>query len=292
MNRHTAIRTLELSYGLVGLILISWALIRIPTTWYLTLLALIGAVALLTPFSIRLNDPVKSPGAMPLEIAILLLAPPSVAIVIAGCTNLLTSIWYRRPLARTFFNIANLAIPNVLGGMVLVLLLQPWPRPLQAPADLPVIALAILVRMVTNLLGWAFLHYLEGNVTRYWLWVGRFLVEEWRAGGFGTRILPVLMAFAFPVASWWALALGAVLQSSIGGAMQRYQDRIHQQSLVDCLTGLGSRKGWERYTRLSSEPHTVAVIDVDGLKRTNDTYGDSQGDVVLTDLARRLLSPG
>ncbi|MFZ5823465.1 MAG: GGDEF domain-containing protein [Bacillota bacterium] len=291
MHQHPAIRTLELSYGLIGLILTGWALIHIPTTWYTPLLALIGGVALMTPFSVRLNDPVKLPAAMPLEIATLLLAPPEVAIVIAGCTNLLTSLWFRRPLSRTLFNVANLVIPNALGGLILVLLMQPWPRPLYAPADLPVIALVTLVRMVTNLLGTALLQYTEGKIRRYWAWVHRSLVEEWYAGGFGIRILPVLMAFAFPAAGWWALVLGTGLQFAIGGSMQRYQDRIDQQSLVDALTGLGSRKAWEQYTSgPKAESHTVAVIDVNGLKRTNDTYGHTQGDAILTDLAERLRS--
>ena len=73
--------------------------------------------------------------------------------------------------------------------------------------------------------------------------------------------------------------------------MQRYQDRIDQQSLVDALTGLGSRKAWEQYTSgPKTEPYTVAVIDVNGLKRANDTYGHTQGDAILTDLAKRLRS--
>lgn len=290
MNRIPPMRIFELGYGLAGLILIAWAGMSIPSEWYLTTVGLLAAAAALTPYSIRLNDPVRLPGAMPLEISVLLLAPPPVSILVAGATNLFTSIRYRRPVSRTLFNVANLAIPNALAGLLLVAAINRWPRVLDVPTDLPVVAGAIAVRMVVNLLGTAGVQYLERRIPRYWAWVGLSLVDEWRAGGFGIRLLPVLMALSYPVAGWWALGLGGLLQFAIGGSMQRYQDRIDRQSLLDGLTGLSNRKAWEQYITGTQRaaPHVVAVIDVDGLKRTNDTYGHDKGDAILLDLAQRM----
>ncbi|MFZ5814164.1 MAG: GGDEF domain-containing protein [Bacillota bacterium] len=291
MKYPTQLRALEVGYGLLGLVLTGWAIVHTPTEWYLPALWLIMAAAALTPYSIRLNDPVRLPGAMPLEMAVLLLAPPAVSVLVAASTNLFTSIRFRRPILRTFFNVANLAIPNGLAALVLLLMIEPWPGPIQIPMHLAPIALAILVRMVTNLLGIAGLLYLEGKISRYWSYIKATLVDEWRSGGFGIRLLPVLVALTFQVAGWWALLLGALLQMAIGGSMQRYQERIDRQTLLDGLTGLSNRRSWDQYVRLQENaPQMVAVIDVNGLKRTNDTYGHHRGDEILVDLAQRLLA--
>ncbi len=63
--------------------------------------------------------------------------------------------------------------------------------------------------------------------------------------------------------------------------------------LKDPLTLLNSRVQMEnrlRYKLKSQEPFTAVMIDVNGFKNINDTYGHSVGDKVLKDVARILFS--
>lgn len=84
--------------------------------------------------------------------------------------------------------------------------------------------------------------------------------------------------------------MGVILQVVMGASMRQYQERIDRQTLLDGLTGLANRKAWEafRKNRPASEATTVGVIDVDGLKATNDTHGHERGDAILIDIANRL----
>lgn len=64
--------------------------------------------------------------------------------------------------------------------------------------------------------------------------------------------------------------------------------RLHaQRATTDPLTGLGNRAGLESaLARLEGEDLTVAVIDLDGMKTINDTYGHACGDEFLCAFAR------
>lgn len=280
---------LELTIGTAGATLVAWAIYTIPPQWLVQTAGLIAAAAAMTPLSIRLTDPVRLPGAMFLEMTVLLVAPPSVSILVAASVALFTSIRYRRPLLRTFSNMGNLALPNGLGALILATFLAPWPQPIALPHHLPVVALAIGARMLANLLGVTAILHLEGR-----LQFGRYIRESVRDevtdGGFALRLLPVVLAVAFSVSGWWVLVLGAAIQCAVSASMKRYQDRIAQQTLVDGLTNLENRTAWERYHRsiLPSAPNLLAVVDVDGLKATNDSHGHELGDAILIDLARRL----
>jgi len=68
----------------------------------------------------------------------------------------------------------------------------------------------------------------------------------------------------------------------------RRAERAEAEALVDPLTGLVNRRGWEvlldreeqrcrRYGAVAS----VLMIDLDGLKAVNDSYGHAAGDVTL-----------
>ncbi len=86
----------------------------------------------------------------------------------------------------------------------------------------------------------------------------------------------------------------ARLISTVLGAEQRVDqtrrraERAEAEALMDPLTGLVNRRGWEllldreeqrcrRYGALAS----VLIIDLDGLKAVNDTAGHAAGDAVL-----------
>lgn len=74
--------------------------------------------------------------------------------------------------------------------------------------------------------------------------------------------------------------------------------RLAKEALTDPLTGLGNRRAFDqdlarevaRFSRGSSGQLTVAVLDVNGLKRTNDTLGHPAGDQLLRQLANAITS--
>ena len=67
----------------------------------------------------------------------------------------------------------------------------------------------------------------------------------------------------------------------------------------DALTGLANRvflkKTVEQWIADGNEPFCVALLDLDGFKKVNDTYGHTMGDAVLIETTRRLtklIGPG
>jgi diguanylate cyclase (GGDEF)-like protein len=59
----------------------------------------------------------------------------------------------------------------------------------------------------------------------------------------------------------------------------------------DPLTGLSNRRGIDGHLAVSAgstDPIWVMLLDLDGFKPVNDTYGHASGDVVLATVARRL----
>lgn len=68
-----------------------------------------------------------------------------------------------------------------------------------------------------------------------------------------------------------------------------------RRSITDPLTGLLNRAGWnerlmaiEEQCRASGSPAAVVAIDLDGLKRVNDTQGHAQGDALIVRAAQCL----
>ncbi len=71
--------------------------------------------------------------------------------------------------------------------------------------------------------------------------------------------------------------------------------RLFDRANTDSLTGLGNRLALsDRLTRLASEGSSMRasllLIDLDGFKKVNDTFGHAVGDELLTVMARRLQS--
>ena len=75
--------------------------------------------------------------------------------------------------------------------------------------------------------------------------------------------------------------------------------RLQTEARHDALTGVLNRQGLDEHLAgaLAEDPDTTLVvfIDLDGFKWVNDVHGHDAGDVVLTEIARRLaggLRPG
>lgn len=74
-------------------------------------------------------------------------------------------------------------------------------------------------------------------------------------------------------------------------------DRLEQLALHDPLTGLANRELLDRrLTQALAEAHPhdapvgLLMLDIDGFKRINDVHGHAAGDMLLKDVAQRLLA--
>lgn len=74
----------------------------------------------------------------------------------------------------------------------------------------------------------------------------------------------------------------------LGELEQRHRSDI-AEALTDPVTGLPNRRAWEPIVsaRLRA-PCELALLDLDGFKRINDTHGHTVGDQLLNLVARRL----
>lgn len=73
------------------------------------------------------------------------------------------------------------------------------------------------------------------------------------------------------------------------GELERRHRSDITEALTDPVTGLPSRRAWEPTVsaRLRA-PCELALLDLDGFKRINDTHGHAVGDQLLNLVARRL----
>jgi diguanylate cyclase (GGDEF)-like protein len=70
---------------------------------------------------------------------------------------------------------------------------------------------------------------------------------------------------------------------------ERRRDALRREALTDPLTRVGNRSALGARFDASSDPLTVAIIDLDGFKAVNDTHGHETGDAVLQVVAHRIV---
>ena len=89
----------------------------------------------------------------------------------------------------------------------------------------------------------------------------------------------------------------AVLRSKVAVFLDMHQrlDEVNQSSLIDTLTGVYNRRGFETLARQQMKEARrqqrnllIFFIDLDGLKEINDNFGHSVGDLALKDTASLL----
>jgi diguanylate cyclase (GGDEF)-like protein len=90
---------------------------------------------------------------------------------------------------------------------------------------------------------------------------------------------------------------GIAHQAAIAIVNARTIKRLEEQAMTDMLTGLYNRRHLEERLRQEvakarryGQPLSVLMIDLDDLKRFNDTYGHPQGDKVLQELTAVVLA--
>lgn len=101
----------------------------------------------------------------------------------------------------------------------------------------------------------------------------------------------VVEAIAAMVAAMVASALSTEELNRTIDALHETQRELEQAAATDILTGVGNRRRLVAALGRAvdrGERFGVAVIDIDGLKKINDSYGTGQGDAVLQSVAQLL----
>ena len=77
--------------------------------------------------------------------------------------------------------------------------------------------------------------------------------------------------------------------------LEKTNERLRNLSLTDELTGLNNRRGFMilangllKFSKRANHPICLLYIDMDSLKKINDTFGHAQGDTALTHFANIL----
>jgi diguanylate cyclase (GGDEF)-like protein len=107
------------------------------------------------------------------------------------------------------------------------------------------------------------------------------------AGGFSAGVLASGVHGLFVP---WFVITAAIL--AMAELLRHLVTQLHEQAALDPLTGLANRACFrfaaEREFALAGRSRTqfsVALLDLDGFKAVNDTYGHAAGDELLTELA-------
>lgn len=93
--------------------------------------------------------------------------------------------------------------------------------------------------------------------------------------------------------SQWLEDLGRGIESALEKqALQRIMEKLDRMSTFDNLTGLYNRVGFQTYAdeykgyaKSSGRNMFMSFIDIDGLKKVNDTYGHRVGDRLIRNIA-------
>jgi diguanylate cyclase (GGDEF)-like protein len=90
-----------------------------------------------------------------------------------------------------------------------------------------------------------------------------------------------------------ATTVGAAVRTQIGFRLLASESRLRALAHTDELTGLPNRRELgeraERFlTGVATGQHAVLMLDLNGFKAVNDTWGHATGDRVLAEAARRL----
>ncbi len=110
---------------------------------------------------------------------------------------------------------------------------------------------------------------------------------------------------AWPVVVGAALVMGLLLVIRLSGLLHLGQDqavRLAAMARADSLTGIPNRRTWDfelaraaKATQQVNAPLTVAILDLDHLKKYNEAHGHATGDRLLREAAGAwsdLLQPG
>ncbi len=113
----------------------------------------------------------------------------------------------------------------------------------------------------------------------------------------GLEVAVDYIAKPFAVPELIARVRAALRMQKLQAELKASNDQLSKLAVTDALTGLYNRRGFDSQfedelhrARRFRQPLGLAVFDLDRFKSVNDSYGHSQGDLVLQSFAETLLN--
>ncbi len=113
----------------------------------------------------------------------------------------------------------------------------------------------------------------------------------------GLQIAVDYIAKPFAVPELVARVRAALRMQKLQADLKSSNEQLSRLAITDALTGLYNRRGFDvqmedelHRARRFRQPLGLAVFDLDRFKSVNDTYGHTQGDLVLQAFAETLLN--
>jgi diguanylate cyclase (GGDEF)-like protein len=257
------------------------------------LIAVCLAVTELRPVSwIRKRSGAEVTASWTFAYALMLVCPLGLALATVAAVSALSDALRHKPLRRVWFNAAQLVLALLVGAVVLEVLtgshLQPdhpsvrWVLAVGLSASAVFAVNGILVGFVVALHG-------ERTIVPT---VRTILLLNVFTDGLLLAVAPILVATGTLVPELIPLlfvAIWAVYRSACVAEARQYE------ATHDLLTGLANRRSFQleavealRQAKRRHQGMAVVIVDLDLFKHINDELGHDVGDMVLSEVGRRL----
>jgi len=276
---------------LPGAILLPWALTHVSTAHLLPMMSMGTAYLLLVVQSAPLSGGVYLNTASPIGLAVVALLPPAPALLVPLLGVAVASRRVGRSWLDTASNLSAYAAAYAVAAGFYLKVAEPGASPLESPRSATALVGAFLINEIINVLivaprvalltGRPILPTVRNSLVHGQSWghhslnlMGFFLVDGQQRHVIGA--LPVAVAFL----------------TGVNGSIRFFLERegLKRAAAYDALTGAFNRGEWHQAcVKRAAEPALVMLVDVDGLKRVNDTFGHLNGDLALRDLAATLM---
>lgn len=290
-GRHQRSWFLVAGYFAAALPILLWAAVTLPRSELVPALGFLTACLVLVNRQVKLEHNVYLPASYSIHNAAMLILLPQAAVLVEALMGLVHAVRLRRPPLRILFNIANFAIPTLLGSLTFRALVPADAGTAQVVAG--AIA-ALVVRFLLNMGTVRIRRALDGEAPLLrGLW--EFLSVEGRAW-FALRALTLILLLAYPMGGVWTLAIATLLLLVVDDAAQVYitREALVRSARTDGLTQVMNRAAWEeevaRFRPHPAGSHVLFVIDVNGLKGFNDCCGHAEGDRAIKAVASALVA--
>ena len=264
------------------------ATFRRPVLWMVAALVAIADLYPFTPWMRDVRGRIRIHWSGAFALALVLVGGPATVLLfplvaLAAASSLPSTLW------RLGFNVAVLTLEGLAGALLLGVAFAPWP-PEPSALDLLVAgaALAIAWEVVNVGLVCTAMVLLDGTGWRECLRIGWRRTGPWLAA-LVTSPMIAFIALRAPVLIPGLALVTVVVHFSIASLI-----RTADEARTDQLTGLANRTAALELLESGLVPGrrggtvTLIMIDLDGFKDVNDTFGHDSGDRVLAEVGRRV----